>query len=675
MKLFKYSVLALALAAGFASCSDDETYVAGAASDGVYFPTTDSADVELDRTKDYFEVEVSRLGETAAASYGITGTADDEVFSLPSSISFAQGETTAKLVIPYIADNMAMDRAYTVILGFAEGTTVSSYGYESLELSVVLPAPWTTIGKGTFCDLWVLPFYGITPEKYPELTNTWEVELQRNDVDPLRYRWRSPYGENFAKYCASNDIVELDENEYDAAGKYNIEFVTDKDGNAVVPYNQLTGATISEEDGMVIAGTLGGFYYSQGNSISAILNQDPSWVSKFDAKEEYESFTTPAGSIIGDFSNDGSGPYLPSYNPGGYIWWAEKVEVMDYDITLAYNGILTDPESDTYVQLSVKLGADVAKAAVALVPGEDVEAAVEAVLAGEVETETITESTAGHSFYIFQGGEYVAVAVGYNQDGDQVSVATLEIFAVTTAEPKEWRKLGTGVMVDGWYIGRYSMGNVRIDPMQRAYDVAMEENIENPGVYRIIAPWTTSQALLSQVNNYTGDPVNLIIDARDVNKVSILPQFSGYASIDEEGSEYFWSSTMGDVLAAYGYTQEEIIAENCENYLENGEIVIMGPSFGVTASATAAAPDILDCAYTFYATNAYSDELEYCPGIFALPGATASAPAKVAIKRIASNAQLDCTNKVFRQAVKFMRKKSAKGRNFKDYSRKCNRIR
>ena len=69
MKLFKYTALALSLAVGFTACSDEEDYVPGAASDGVYFPTNDALEVTLDRNETSFEVIVSRLGETQAATY------------------------------------------------------------------------------------------------------------------------------------------------------------------------------------------------------------------------------------------------------------------------------------------------------------------------------------------------------------------------------------------------------------------------------------------------------------------------------------------------------------------------------------------------------------------------------------------------------------------------------
>ena len=222
MKLFKYTALVLALLAGFTSCNDDDSYAPGEASDGVYFPTDDALEVNLDRNLDYFEVIVSRLGQTAAATYQLTGDADPEVFTLPTSVTFAEGENSTKVKVGYTGANMAMDKAYPVKLAFAPGTLISTYGYESLEMAVTYPAPWKTIGKGTYHDLYVLPVYA---DVDPEKPFQWECELQQHEIDPTRYRWLHPYGEVFAKFCASSGLGELAPEEYDSKNQYNFEFI------------------------------------------------------------------------------------------------------------------------------------------------------------------------------------------------------------------------------------------------------------------------------------------------------------------------------------------------------------------------------------------------------------------------------------------------------------------
>ena len=115
-------------------------------------------------------------------------------------------KTPTKVKVGYTGANMAMDKAYPVKLAFAPGTLISTYGYESLEMDVTYPAPWKTIGKGTYHDLYVLPVYA---DVDPEKPFQWECELQQHEIDPTRYRWLHPYGEVFAKFCASSGLGEL----------------------------------------------------------------------------------------------------------------------------------------------------------------------------------------------------------------------------------------------------------------------------------------------------------------------------------------------------------------------------------------------------------------------------------------------------------------------------------
>ncbi|MBJ2183687.1 MAG: hypothetical protein JFR38_04140 [Muribaculaceae bacterium] len=666
MKLFKYTALALSLAVGFTACSDEEDYVPGAASDGVYFPTNDALEVTLDRNETSFEVIVSRLGETQAATYALTGSADDEVFTLPMSVSFAEGETSTAVHVGYSMDNVVYDHAYKVNLAFAPDTEVSAYGYKELSMTVTMPAPWTTIGKGTYCDLFVLPFYGITPAADPAFVNQWPCELQRNDIDPNRYRWVHPYGENFAKYCATAGIEELDPSQYDSKNEYYVEFVTDGKGNAVVPYEQLSGATLNESEGMVIVGTLGGYYYSAGNSLADIVSVKPETVSYFDATPGKEKFTTPAGSVAGGFTNDPEGPYLPTYNPGGAMWWSENVVISDFALSAKYMGVLTTPEEDSFVLADITVGADLAKVKAGLVLTEDEEAALEAVRNDEVPVVELTKSVAAQRFEFSGSGDYIIAVLGFDAEGNEVATAAVAVFVADTTAPKEWTKLGTGIMVDGWICPSFSVGGTRVDPMNYAYQVDMEENIENPGIYRIIAPWTTPKYPGASLNNYEGDPVNILVDARNPNFVSIDVQFSGYYSVYSDGSTAaFWVTTLADYYKAKGNSEESITAKELNNVMEEGEIYITFPTFGQTDKVDDPAPAIDDCTYTFYGKTPYSDELEACPGIFVLPSAAQNAKAKMAMRNIETKTLAKTRSAISNIASRYNKEMSSGAKNFK----------
>ena len=651
MKLFKYTALALAFAASITACSEKDDFTPGAPSDGVYFPTDDALEVELDRSIDYFEVIVARVGDNKEASYALTGAADTEVFTLPESVQFEQGAKSATVRVKYNAAEMAFDRPYSVMLAFGEGAAVSTYGYESLEMDVTLPAPWSTVGMGTFTDFWALPIYGITPEKYPELTNQWEVELQRNDIEPNRYRWKNPYGENFAKYCAANDIGTLEPQEYDSQNKYYIEFVLGSNGNAVVPYGQLSGATLNEEEGMIVVGTMGGYYYTnQGVSVDVIYANMPETVSHFDATPGKEIFSTPSGSSIVGLANDPDGPYVPNYNPGGYVWYAADVVISDYNVALKYNGVLTDPAGDSFVLASVSVGKDLSKVVVGLVATTDENEAYDAVRNGTVETVELTESTESLRFDFMGTADYTLAAIAYDAEGTEVQQQAITFFVSSGAAPKEWTKLGTGIMVDGWVLPMFKSGGVRVDPMQYAYQVEMEENIENPGIYRILQPWQTANYPIASLNKYSGDAVfNLVVDARDQDFVTVAPQFTGFVvEYSDGGTDALWATSIADFYKATGRND---YALQYANYVEDGEIIITFPTFGVTDTANDPQPAIKDCGYTFYGQNPYSPELKACPGIFALPDDAAKVKAKVAMKSLQNKAQLTYGKRTVASAI------------------------
>ena len=640
MKFFKYTVLALALAAGFTSCSDDDDYVSGGASAGVYFPTDDALDVTLERTKSSFDVIVSRMGETKAAVYELTGSADEEVFTLPASVSFAEGETSTTVAIAYNQNEMALDHAYEVKLAFAPGTQICNYGYDSLDMNVTLPAPWKTVGKGLYHDQWLLSI-SVWAEENPDVEIAWELELQQHEVETNRYRWVHPYGDAFAKFCSVNGLGDLEAGEYDDKNQYYIEFIVDKkSGLAIIPAQRM-GFEFYSFGEMSVAND-GGYEYTNGASLAAIIAQIPESCSQVEFDEDGMPRTLYSGEkVLLYYRPETDGWY---YSPGkGYQWTAEGVDLKNYDITLTYSGVLTTPDENSYVLADVKLGADLANATVGLVQTEDEAAALEAVRNGEVPVQIFDENTSAR-FEFSGSGNYVLAAIGANADGEEVSTAAVTFFVADTSAPKEWTKLGTGIMVDGWIIPSFSVGGQRADPMNFAYNVDIEENIENPGVYRILQPWTTAKYPGVSLNEYTGNPVNIVVDARDAAAVSILPQFTGFFTTYQDGSSAaFYATSLADYYASVGWTNDQIAAKGYDNVFEQGMLYITAPTFGQTDNVDDPAPDIADCTYTFYGKTPYSEEEEFCPGIFQLPNASAAAVAKAHMRKAGAHMSAQLT--------------------------------
>lgn len=485
MKLFKYTVLALALAAGFTACSDNDDFVPGAASEGVYFPSDDPREIDLDRNESAFDVTVARAGDTDAATYALVGHADDEVFTLPTSVSFAQGETTATVSVAYRKDAMGLDKAYKVELGFAEGTQICNFGNPSLEMAVTLPAPWITVGKGTYRDVFILA--ATTLAQDPEFKPEWEVEIQQNEVDPLRFRWLNPYGENFAKFCAANGIGDLDPSEYDSAGKFSIEFLCDESGYVLIPL-QSTGFEFFS-DGIMYVLNEAGLSYPQ-KSYSQIIRETPeacgiaTWGTEKDEETDKEidvlnTVFMPAKTVLFTFDLDGA--YIGG---DGYCWWREGVEIKDYAITISYEGVLTTPKETNRAIASITLGEDIHHAKTGIVKTDDEAAALEAVLSDAVTVQELTDKNNPAVRYAFDGsGDYVIAVAAYNEEGEEVATQTLAISIADNSAPSDWISAGSGTYTDRYCMPMYGMG------FDNSWTVAIEQNVTDPTIYRWVHPY------------------------------------------------------------------------------------------------------------------------------------------------------------------------------------------
>ncbi len=579
MKLFKYTALVLALLAGFTSCNDDDSYAPGEASDGVYFPTDDALEVNLDRNLDYFEVIVSRLGQTAAATYQLTGDADPEVFTLPTSVTFAEGENSTKVKVGYTGANMAMDKAYPVKLAFAPGTLISTYGYESLEMAVTYPAPWKTIGKGMYRDVFILALTKLSQQE--DFNPTWECELQQHEIDPLRFRWKSPYGKEFAKFCAANGVGELEASEYDSKEQYNIEFLCDESGYVVIPL-QSTGFQFFS-DGVANVCNEAGLDYPT-NDYQTIVGYEPEkcgtarWgIAK--VKDEETGEETEINTILNVFAVpktclvnfEGSDELY--YGGNGNQWVREGVEIKDYAISIKYDGVLTAPTEVTYAHASINLGKDIAKATAGMLyvadleEGTELEAAIQAVRSGAVPGKELEEKKNPEVLFAFEGsGKYAIAVIAYNEDGEEVATQAAAIDIIDNSAPKEWKTIGTGVYTDMYILPLFGKRDC-------SWELQVQQNTEDPTLFRYVHPYGTAfKEVFEQnfsdklsPNMYDSSNVMYLNFTVKDNLVAVPVQSTGVNLLEEQGV-----LSVGNLAGIYypDWSFEEILShpqlgQNC----------------------------------------------------------------------------------------------------------------
>ena len=187
MKINKIFLMAgLAMMSFFvSSCSDDDDdYAPGpqvaANCPDVRFGAENPASIEVDPSSPSFDVVVKRSA-TDAATYNINVDKNEQnVFTIPQSVSFAAGETETTITIGVspsapTATELAMAISFDdeLISYYKEGE-VGAYGV------VINVVKWNTIGTGTWYDgFW----FGYVDA----------VEIQQRDDDPTQFRCTNPY--------------------------------------------------------------------------------------------------------------------------------------------------------------------------------------------------------------------------------------------------------------------------------------------------------------------------------------------------------------------------------------------------------------------------------------------------------------------------------------------------
>ena len=208
MKLFKYSIMAVVATMGiaFSACSDDDDYVPGPQSPGVYFATTNASTLRIPTDATSVTFNVGREGTLDEADYPVTVTTNlpDGLFTFPSAVHFAQGEATASYVATCALPEDSEDRKYTLSLAFAPEIPVCQYGNRSINVAVTLlrtMEKFEHYGTALVIDAWITAAWNFNDGAGNTVTYEdcgWEVNLEHSVENPGVYQLIDPWGSDDA---------------------------------------------------------------------------------------------------------------------------------------------------------------------------------------------------------------------------------------------------------------------------------------------------------------------------------------------------------------------------------------------------------------------------------------------------------------------------------------------
>jgi hypothetical protein len=239
---------------------------------------------------------------------------------------------------------------------------------------------------------------------------------------------------------------------------------------------------------------------------------------------------------------------------------------------MQFRGHYIDANGVDNAVISVSKGADVAGCLMAVVAADDnTDATVQGMLAGNVACDTLTAG----GFYacpMTASGNYKAVAITYNADGEVIEPHTVEFEFWVAADSNPWQPIGYALYTEGVIAPLFGV------PVSTYY-VKVLENKERPGLFRVMDPYAPVCSSYPLVTPYK-EGCYIDIDATDPEGVWIEGVYGTGLDIQNYG---FMSMTSFAWYKAdeLGATKEEVKdAGFCGVYADG---VITFPAKGLVA--------------------------------------------------------------------------------------------
>ena len=369
------------------SCSDDDyPLVPEPTGQEVYFSATLATSYTLSRDASTVEIPVMRVKTEEAETIQLMFEDESGLFTIPNSVTFAAGASSAKIVISYNFEDLTPSTTYPISL-LVMGNQ-SEWGQSQVQVKLVVAAPWIKLGTGLFRDDIVASAYnGIEPSDH-------EVAIYEYDGRPGYYYLESPYNAQLLGEWFDMDPSQLGNN------VQAVQFIIDAtDPDAVVigsPSNPQPLGCILGEDGWL-------YTYSEmpGTLVDGVI-------------------TFPQEGLMIMFSET-PGAYKVNSNSMFRVV-LPGVTIVDCSISAAYDGMKIAADGTSSALFNLSFGADVASYKYVIAEG-DVTSDRDTVVAGIVDgsLENIAEGDVDHTTIavaLDASGMCSFVAVPYDADGE-----------------------------------------------------------------------------------------------------------------------------------------------------------------------------------------------------------------------------------------------------------------
>ncbi len=549
MKIFNKlasALMVLPLMAALTACDNETEYTPAEALNGaqVFFANDLPSVQNIDIEGTSFDVPINRANTEGDITVKLAVEQDStNYFTIPESVTFADGEATANITITYDPATQEYDVLYPVTITIADSTYATPYGITSYSFVAGPVAPWEDMGNATYREDLMTTFFAVENKEY-------EVPIQKNSITEGLYRLVNPYGKAYP-YNEDGD--------YDATTNvYWVIHAEDPDYVWLEPH-----ATVMDWGyGKFGFTSLVGYLIAAGKTLDEVKATYPDNFGKL--KDGVITFPTPKSLLISmaDY-NDGSWYYGNSNGMFAIALPGAKLISYDYTATALYAGILKTSTDEYQAVVDFTLGPDVASAKYAMTDASVTEsAAAGAIVSGELEATEITEG--GRQYLpLTEDGKYRVTLVTFDAEGNaQESSSCAFDFAKGGST---WQSLGKALYTDdfmtfGYYdeeTEEWISASGLTEPI--TYEVEVEESTVTPGLYRLknaygeanthneAGEWDTSMDYYLEID--ATDPANVFITKQELGN----NWGAGMFSVESDASYYMnlWSATPAQVVATF----------------------------------------------------------------------------------------------------------------------------
>lgn len=551
MKAIKYIAVAFAGASMMfaSSCTDSVDYTPAAPQTGyeVYFSDQEATEVDLVVDATTATVNLSRVKTAGELTVALTSTVTDVdgeavegIFTVPSQVTFADGQAVAPIVLGVEFDKVVPAQNY--LINIKIGSEETPYG-QAEQTFTVSYSPWLDYELNRNGNAYVTYTFPFQSAIYLETKLYSQKSVLSDDV--LRFTAVAP--DEFRQLGWDLDIVfDIDYSQY--------TLNEDNDTCYVITTPSMPAYFADDEglctliDGYSWHKEIGGYTAEEAELGLANKGWERSYFNSKTGVAYLNLCAYPAAMEFGYLYNEKK----------SFTYTVEFPGYVNYAMEFVENGHYVDVTGEESQLIQVYKTSNLAYFACDFAEGaltNDEVAALAQQIIDDKDKEFYSESGANVLLPISKNGTYTLVAVGYDEGYNAVYTASYVFEFETVKSESEWEKYGEADYTEAFFMDVYGLLPV-------TYPVQVERNIENPGIFRLVNPyadWTTYggyKSYLQKGNHYLTldctDPTAVNILESDLG-ISLIPEY-GYLSVTSLANIFMESGQATyDQLKAYGY--------------------------------------------------------------------------------------------------------------------------